>query len=68
MMMPVMGGASLIRVLRRINPKIKIAGASGLALDRPGIRALDPTVKHLLHKPYDAETLLATLRTMLDEA
>jgi PAS domain S-box-containing protein len=65
MMMPVMGGASVIRVLTRINPDVKIVAASGLAANGSGPQAPGPRVRHFLHKPYTAETLLKTLRAAL---
>ena len=67
MMMPVMDGSSVIRVLTRINPAIKILAASGLSANGSGHHVLDPRVKHFLTKPYTAETLLKTLRMVLDE-
>ena len=67
MMMPVMDGSSLIRVLTRMNPAIKIVAASGLSTNRSGNKAPGPGVKHFLTKPYTAETLLKTLRAILDE-
>jgi PAS domain S-box-containing protein len=68
MMMPVMDGSSVIRVLTRINPAIKIVAASGLSANGSGHQVPDPRIKHFLTKPYTAETLLKTLRMILDEA
>jgi PAS domain S-box-containing protein len=68
MMMPVMDGTNVIRVLTRINPTIKIVAASGLASNGSGIKLSDLAVKHFLTKPYTAEILLKTMRSLLDEA
>ncbi len=68
MMMPVMDGPSLIRVLTRLNPAIKIALASGLTTNGSGSRSPGYGVNHFLTKPYTAELLLRTLGTLLDEA
>jgi PAS domain S-box-containing protein len=68
MMMPVMDGSSVIRVLTRINPAIKIIAASGLAANGSGNPNPGTRIKHFLTKPYTAETLLKTLRAILEEA
>jgi CheY-like chemotaxis protein len=67
MMMPVMDGLNVIRVLTRINPEIKIVAASGLTGNGGGTPGPGANTKHFLTKPYTAETLLKTMRTILDE-
>jgi CheY-like chemotaxis protein len=67
MMMPVMDGLSVIRALTRINPAVKIVAASGLAANGSGNRLPAAGVKHFMTKPYTAETLLKTLRAILEE-
>jgi PAS domain S-box-containing protein len=67
MMMPVMDGANVIRVLTRINPAIKIVAASGLASNGSGSKLPGLTIKHFLTKPYTAEILLKTMRSILNE-
>ncbi len=67
MMMPIMGGTSLVSVLLRINPAIKIVTSSGLS-SNGGINSFSEAgVKHFLTKPYTAETLLKTMRAVLEE-
>jgi nitrogen-specific signal transduction histidine kinase len=67
MMMPIMGGTSLVSVLLRINPAIKIVTSSGLS-SHGGINSFSEAgVKHFLTKPYTAETLLKTMRAVLEE-
>jgi CheY-like chemotaxis protein len=67
MMMPVLDGMAAIRALLRINPKIKIIATSGLDAKRDVVEATGGSVKHLLAKPYTAETMLKTLRAILEE-
>jgi CheY-like chemotaxis protein len=68
MMMPVMDGGATIQALKRINPAVKIIAASGLAANGGAVKAPNGGIKHFLTKPYTAETLLTTLRKILDEA
>jgi PAS domain S-box-containing protein len=67
MAMPIMDGQAMIRALMRLNPKIKIIGASGLNANGTVAKAAGAGVKHFLSKPYTAGTLLKTMRTILDE-
>ena len=68
-MMPAMDGLAMTRALRRINPTLPVIACTGLMNppgeeDRAGqLRALG--VKHFLHKPFQAEELLATLYQVL---
>ncbi|MEO1399868.1 MAG: GAF domain-containing protein [Cyanobacteria bacterium J06635_1] len=66
MMMPIMDGATLIQTLRHLNPQLKIMATSGLISGDP----IDPDPTHqvqaFLPKPYTAETLLKTVRQVLD--
>jgi CheY-like chemotaxis protein len=65
MMMPIMDGPSLIRVLRRMNPQIKIVRASGFFANPGASGRSDADVEHVLTKPYSAEALLQALRAIL---
>jgi PAS domain S-box-containing protein len=67
MAMPIMDGPATIRALRKINPAVKVVAASGLNSERSAAKAADAGSKHLLTKPFTAETLLKTLRDVLDE-
>lgn len=67
MMMPIMDGPSLIKILRRLDPTVRIIGASGIASNAQIARSLQAGVSHFLAKPYTAETLLLTIRTILTE-
>lgn len=66
MMMPIMDGAALIQVLMKMNPTVKIVAASGLTANEYLTRATRLGVRQFLFKPFTAETLLKTLRGMLD--
>jgi PAS domain S-box-containing protein len=68
MMMPVMDGPATIYALMKINPAVKIIAASGLTANGSGNPSPGGKVKHFLTKPYTAETLLTTLRAILEEA
>ena len=67
MMMPVMDGPSMIPVLLRIRPEVRIIAASGLSANAMVIRAANAGVRHFLPKPYTAETLLKKLHEVLAE-
>ena len=65
MLMPIMDGPTTIRVLRKLDPKVKIIAASGLmdnekVKDSTGLENIT-----FLMKPYTAEKLLATLHRVL---
>ncbi len=65
MMMPVMDGLATIQVLRKMNPAVRIIGASGLMANGHLAKAADLGVRHFLPKPYTAETLLRVLKKVL---
>ncbi len=67
MMMPVMDGVTMIHVLRRMNPQLRIIAASGLVANSSVARASGAGVRHFLPKPYTAQTLLTLMRTVLSE-
>jgi CheY-like chemotaxis protein len=65
MNMPVVDGLSTIRILLKMNPAVRIIGASGVSTAGHATRAAALGVKHFLTKPYTAETLLKVLRKIL---
>jgi PAS domain S-box-containing protein len=67
MMMPIMDGAATIQALLRINPQVKIIAASGLRANSNDAKLGDPGIKHFLMKPYTAEALLTSIRSILAE-
>jgi PAS domain S-box-containing protein len=65
MLMPFMDGPATIRVLRKLDPSVKIIAASGL-LDHEKVRdATGMDNIAFLLKPYTAEKLLTTLRKVI---
>ncbi len=66
MVMPNMDGLATIAALKAVNPKIKIVGSSGLALDGYEAAANEAGVRHFIPKPYTAETMLLTLHEVLN--
>jgi PAS domain S-box-containing protein len=67
MMMPIMDGPATIRVLRRLNPGVRVIGASGVAVGDGPAPVPDTGIRHFLPKPYTADTLLTMVRQALDE-
>lgn len=65
MMMPVMDGPAIIRIMNRMNPRVKIIAASGLNATNVVTKATNVGVRHFIPKPYTAETLLTTLHEVL---
>jgi len=68
MTMPMMDGSATIRALLKINPALKIIASSGFRMNDGVDKPSDPGGKYFLTKPYTAEALLKTVRTILDEA
>ncbi|MEX2577452.1 MAG: response regulator [Verrucomicrobiales bacterium] len=66
MMMPTMDGVATLLAIRRINPEIPLIAASGVHTEAMIEKASAAGVRHFLPKPYTAETMLGTLRRVLD--
>jgi CheY-like chemotaxis protein len=66
MAMPIMDGPATIRALQKIDSGVRIIAATGLKTENSEARALSAGIRHFLAKPYTAETLLKTLRAILD--
>ncbi|HEX7261948.1 MAG TPA: PAS domain S-box protein [Luteolibacter sp.] len=64
MSMPLMDGPTTIRVLRGMNPQVRIIATSGLSGSAVGANL---GISHFLPKPYTAETLLRELHEILQE-
>jgi CheY-like chemotaxis protein len=67
MVMPIMDGPATIRALRRMDPSVRIIGASGLGANGRVVRALEEGVEHFLPKPYTAQSLLEMIHRVLHE-
>lgn len=66
MMMPSMDGPTTIRILKRINPKVKIIGVSGLVSNHEMIKILGDSITTFLSKPFTSEELLKNLQLTLN--
>jgi CheY-like chemotaxis protein len=64
-MMPVMDGTAAIPLLKGIDPDVRIIAASGLMTKGQVTPPQASEVQGFLTKPYTAESLLKTLRTVL---
>lgn len=66
MMMPVMNGSALISALQRLDPKVRIVGASGFNSRGKTGQSAPEGIKYFLTKPYTAASMLTALREALD--
>jgi PAS domain S-box-containing protein len=66
MMMPNLSGINTIRTLKVLNPEVKIIAVSGLSERKEEAFAAGARV--FLPKPYTIETLLRTLRSIVDRS
>lgn len=67
LMMPEMDGSTMVQVLLKMDPRVKVIAASGLSATAQDA-GLTPHLRHFLPKPYTAETLLRTLDDTLHHA
>jgi two-component system cell cycle sensor histidine kinase/response regulator CckA len=67
MAMPNIDGLASTRILRKINPKVKIIAASGLTEREKLTKVEDTNSNAFLPKPYTAEKLLKTIHRGLYE-
>ncbi len=65
MAMPVLGGASTIKAIQKINPKIKIIVTSGLLTHNIDEEKHVTVLKGFLQKPFTSEKLLKTIHDVL---
>lgn len=67
--MPLMDGIALIRTLRKMKPDVCLIASTGQGAMEQGVRELPGlNVRACLSKPYNKETLLTTLRDVLNPA
>jgi PAS domain S-box-containing protein len=66
MMMPVMGGKATIRILKRERPSLKVIATSGYQREHELVDLKDAEVDAFLPKPFNAETLLQTLNSVMN--
>ena len=65
-MMPVMDGAAMMRVLKKLEPNIKVIATSGIDQDAKMEELKALGMKAFVSKPYTAEKILTILRDVLD--
>ncbi|MBI2928673.1 MAG: PAS domain S-box protein [Verrucomicrobia bacterium] len=65
LMMPKMGGGTLARALRNINPAVKLIAFSGLSHQETETELLSSGIAAFVPKPYRAENLLAVVGDVL---
>ena len=66
LMMPIMGGAALIRALRTIKPELRIVTATGQDQEERLAELGELGVQAVLSKPYTSDHLLRVVRQVLD--
>jgi two-component system, cell cycle sensor histidine kinase and response regulator CckA len=64
-MMPIMDGPATVRVLRGMNPQVKIIAASGAVSKVKLAEIADLSVQAYLQKPFTSQNLLVTLDQVL---
>jgi len=63
--LPLLDGPALIRVLRHLEPSVRVVASTSLEI-RGSVAAQLPEVSRVLARPYDAQQLLQTIREVLD--
>ncbi len=64
-MMPVMDGAAMMRVLKKLEPNIKVIATSGIDQDAKFEELKSLGMKAFIAKPYTADKILTALRDVL---
>ncbi|MCG6135329.1 MAG: CBS domain-containing protein [Nostoc sp. LLA-1] len=67
MMMPSMDGLTAIRILKQMQPQVKIIGISGITVNSQIVEATAAGVNIFLRKPYTLGELLQTLNQVFQE-
>jgi hypothetical protein len=65
MMMPYMDGSSMVRAMRRLQPKLRVIATSGLGSREDDQKLSDLNIQAFMTKPYTAEKLLTVLHEVL---
>lgn len=66
--LPKLSGVESFRLIKEINPFVKVIFASGFIQPQYKTEILQSGVKKFVHKPYTSNTILHAVRTVLDEA
>lgn len=65
--LPKVGGMDLINQARRLNPKVKIVGTSGMAGERVREMVMRAGADDFIPKPFQAQEAIRKLKTILDQ-
>src|SRR5262245_59885835 len=65
MMMPGMDGAATVTALRRLDPKLRVIGTSGMGTAREAAKSAGAEFNAFLAKPFKVDYLLRTLNDVL---
>jgi signal transduction histidine kinase/CheY-like chemotaxis protein len=68
LVMPEMGGKSLIRELRKVNPDLKFVAMTGYVLMEDLQQLKEEGLLEVIHKPLDTDTLAQVVRWALDSS
>ncbi len=66
MVMPRMGGRETFQQLQRLNPEVRVLLSTGYSREGKAQEILDSGVMGFIQKPYRANTLLSSVRNILD--
>ena len=66
-MMPVMDGAAMMRVLKKLEPNIKVIATSGIDQDAKFDELKALGMKAFIAKPYTADKILTVLRDVIED-
>jgi len=67
LIMPGIGGTQCLQKLLEMNPRAKVIVASGYSVAGQLERISEVGAKAFIHKPYDVQEMLVTVRRVLDE-
>jgi len=68
LIMPGIGGTQCLQMLLEMNPQAKVIIASGYSVAGQFERVSEIGAKAFIHKPYDIQEMLKTIRGVLDES
>ncbi|HDM75111.1 MAG TPA: PAS domain-containing sensor histidine kinase [Deltaproteobacteria bacterium] len=66
MIMPEVNGEGVFKLIRRVNPNIKVLLSSGYSADGEARKILDQGCSGFIQKPFDLKELSAKIRSILD--
>ena len=67
LIMPGIGGMECLQIILELNPQAKVIISSGYSVAGQFERISEIGAKAFIHKPYDIQEMLKTVREVLDE-